>query len=170
MAGKRQGDVYQGQQASPIPVSPNNTIVVATIKSHAANIFGKVGGVNTEIMLDSDSSVSLLLQDTATKMTGARPRPLPRVQLQTASGESIPVIDCVSVDVQLNKMEITIHHGFIVVPNLIASAIIGIDFFQEYNLIWISLTKMFRFTQKQVEVPDEIQTIWNSTMQQKPHM
>ena len=91
-----------GQQASPIPVSPNNTIVVATIKSHAANTFGKVGGINTEIMLDSGSSVSLLSQDTATKMTGARLRPLPQVQLQTASGESLLVIDCVSVDVQLN--------------------------------------------------------------------
>ena len=58
--GNAKGDVYQGQQASPIPVSPNNTIVVATIKSHVANIFGKVGGINTEIMLDSGSSVSLL--------------------------------------------------------------------------------------------------------------
>ena len=55
LAGKR----TKGQQASPLSVSPKNTIVVATIKSHKASIFGKVGGISTEIMLGSGSSVSL---------------------------------------------------------------------------------------------------------------
>ena len=64
LAGKRPRDVCQGPQASLVPVSPNDTIVLATIKSHASGIFGKVGGISTEIMLDSGSSVSLLSQDT----------------------------------------------------------------------------------------------------------
>ena len=102
LAGKRPRDVCQGPQASLVPVSPNDTIVVATIKSHASGIFGKVGGISTEIMLDSGSSVSLLSQDTAVQVTGAIAQPLPQIQLQTASGESLPIIDYR----QLNKQTV----------------------------------------------------------------
>ena len=80
-------DVCKGQQASPLSVSPKNTIVVATIKSHEASYVGKVGGISTEIMLDSGSSVSLLSQDTAQKLIGIRPKPIPSVQLQTELGK-----------------------------------------------------------------------------------
>ena len=135
LAGKRTRDVCQGQQASPLLVSPKNTIVVATIKSHKASIFGKVGGVSAEIMLDSGSSVSLLSQDTAQKLTGTRPQTIPFIQLQTALGESLPIIDYVSVAVQLNKMESVVYYDFIIVPKLIAPVILGIDFFQQHSLI-----------------------------------
>ena len=67
-------------------------------------------------------------------------------------------------------MEITIHHSFIVVPNLIALVILGSDFFQEHNLILYFTDKDIQIYPKQVEVPDDIQTIWNSTMQQKPNI
>ena len=70
-------DVCQGQQASLLPVSPKNTIVVATIYSHKASIFGKVGGISTKIMLDSGSSVSLLSQETAQKLTAINHKSLP---------------------------------------------------------------------------------------------
>ena len=81
-------------------------------------------------MLDSGSSVSLLSQDTAVQLTGATSQPLPHIQLQTASGEALPMMDYVSVDVQLNKMKTSVWHNFIIVSSLIAPVILGIDFFQ----------------------------------------
>ena len=42
----------------------------STIKPHAASVVGKVGGISTEITLDSGSSVSLLSQETAIQLTG----------------------------------------------------------------------------------------------------
>ena len=71
---------------------PQCTIVITTIKSHRSDIFGKVGGISTEIMLESGSSVSLLSHDTAAQVTGAISQPLPEIWLQTASGESLPII------------------------------------------------------------------------------
>ena len=65
LAGKRQRDVCKGQQASPISVSPKKTIIVATIKTQAANIVGKVGNIQVEMLMDSGSSISLLSQDIA---------------------------------------------------------------------------------------------------------
>ena len=88
-----------------------------------------VDGISTEIMLDSGSSVSLLSQDTAVQLTGATSQPLPHIQLQTASGEALPIMDYVSVDVQLNKMKTSVCHNFIIVSSLIAPVILGIDFF-----------------------------------------
>ena len=61
-------------------------------------------------MLDSGSSVSLLSQETALQLTGAEQQPLPQVQLHTESGESLPIIDYVSVDVQLDTMSTSVHH------------------------------------------------------------
>lgn len=170
LAGKRPRDVCQGQQASPLSVSPNNTIVVATIKSHAASTVGKVGGITTEIMLDSGSSVSLLSQDTAQKLTGARPRPIPQVQLQTASGESLPIIDYISVDVQLDKVESVVYHNFIIVPKLIAPVILGIDFFQQHSLILDFTERTIKIHSKQENVPNDIHTIWDNVAQKKPHI
>ena len=135
LAGKQTRDVCQGQQASPLSVSPENIIVVATIKSHKASIIGKVGGNSTEIMLDSGSSISLLSQDTAQKLTGTKPRTIPSLQLQTASGESLPIIYYVNADVQLNKMESVVYYDFIIVPKLITPVILGIDFFHQHSLI-----------------------------------
>ena len=135
LAKKRTRDVCQGQQASLLSVSPKNTIVVATIKSHKASIYGKIGGINTEIMLDSGSSVSPLSQDAAQKLTGTRSQTIPSIQLQTASGESLPIIDYVSVAVHLNKMESVVYHDFVIVPKLIAPVILEIDFFQQHSLI-----------------------------------
>jgi len=51
------------------------------------------------------------------------------VKLQTASGELLPIIDYINVDVQLNKMETVTCHNFIIVPSLIAPIILDIDFF-----------------------------------------
>ena len=138
---------------------PQNTIVVATIKSHKASIIGKVGDISTKIMLDSGLSVSLLSQDTAQKLTGTKPRTIPSVQLQTASGESLSIIDYVNVDVKLNKMESVVYHDFIIVPKLIAPVILGIDFFQQHSLILDFTEQTVQVYPKQEKVTDDIHMI-----------
>ena len=96
-------------------------------------------------MLDSGSSVSLLSQDTAVQVTGAIAQPLPQIQLQTASGESLPIIDYVSVDVQIGKMKTPVRHNFIIVSSLIAPVILGIDFFQQHSLVLTLLKQLSKF-------------------------
>ena len=73
-----------GQQTSPLHLGPMNTVVVATVKSHASSIVGKVGGISSEILLDSGSSVPLLSQALVQKQPATESRPLPQVLLQTA--------------------------------------------------------------------------------------
>ena len=75
-----------------------NTVVVATVKSHASSIVGKVGGINSEILLDSGSSVSLLSQALVQKLPATWSRPLPQV---LASGETMAIIDCVRAKIWL---------------------------------------------------------------------
>jgi len=113
-----------------------NTVVVATVKSHASSIAGKVGGINSEILLDSGSFVSLLSQALVQKLPAKESRPLPQVSLQTASGDIMSIIDCVSAEVWLPGMKQGIVHTFIVVIiDLITPTIIGVDFFQQHRLI-----------------------------------
>ena len=126
---------------------------------HAASIVGKVGGISSEVMLDSGSSVSLLSQNIAQKLIGARPQPIPQVQLQTASGDSLPIINYISVDVQLNTMDTAVYHNFIIVPNLIAPVILGIDFFQQHSLILDFTETTIQIYPKQDSLPGDVQTI-----------
>jgi len=128
-AGKRPGDVCVGQQTSPSYLSPMNTVVVATVKSYAFSIVGKVGGINSEILLDSGSSVCLLSQALVQKLPATESRPLPQLLLQTASGETMAIIDCVRAEIWLPGVKQDIAHTFIVVKDLIAPAIVGVDFF-----------------------------------------
>ena len=95
-----------------------NTVVVA----------GNVGSINSEILLDSGSSVSLLSQALVQKLPATESRQLPQVLLQTASGDTI--IDCA---VWLPGMKQDIAHIFIVVKDLIVPAIVGVDFFNSSN-------------------------------------
>ena len=99
LAGKRQRGVCKGQQASPIPVSPKRTIIVATIKTQAANIIGKVGNVQIEMLMDSESFISLLSQDIAKRLKEFTQRPLPQITLKTASGEILPLRNHISTQV-----------------------------------------------------------------------
>ena len=168
LAGKWTRDVCHGQQASPLSVSPKNTIVVATIKSHKASIFGKVGGISTDKLCLIQAHLYLFYY--RTKLTGTRPQTIPSIQLQTASGESLPIIDYVTMAVQLNKMESVVYHDFIIVPKLIVPIILGIDFFQQHGLILDFTEETFQVYPKQEKVPDDIHMIWDNMVQQKPHV
>ena len=127
LAGKRQRGVCKGQQASPIPVSPKRTIIVATIKTQAANIIGKVSNVQIEMLMDSGSSISLLSQDIAKRLKDFSQRPLPPIKLKTASGEILPLCNHISTQVYIQNMATPVEHNFVVADHLIAPVVLGTD-------------------------------------------
>ena len=107
-------------------------------------------------MLHSDSSVSLLSQETAIQLTGVEQQSLPQVQLQTASDESLLIKDYVSVDVQLDRMSTSIRHNFLIVTSLIAPVILGTDFFQQHGLILDFTKPTIQIYPKQDDIPVDI--------------
>ena len=129
LAGKRQRDACEGQQVSPAVRSLQHTITVATTKLHAAMITGMVGGKSVEIMLDSGSSISLLAHSIVPELHNILPVALPPIQLKTAAGEPLPIIDYIQTRVCIANMESSVQQNFVVVSSLIAPVILGLDFF-----------------------------------------
>ena len=166
-SGKRQRGACTGQQAS-LPVSParnlnlqndNAIITVAVVKSTATIIKGSLGGVGVELMLDSGSSVSLVQCDVLkgaqniVQVTAGRP-----IQLVTASGDQLPILQHVKASVQLGELHVL--HEFVVVKTLVAPVILGIDFLQGNGL-------MLDFTQNPVAVskrPPKVTSLTENSM------
>ena len=135
LTGKRVRGSCNGQQASQQPVSPNNIniITVASVKSQAAVLTGTLGGIRSEMMLDSGSAVSLVRQSLVTQLKKAvKLQPVPLLKLITASGEPLPVLGNITVPVQVGMQEV--QHDFVVADNLVAPIILGIDFLQRHRL------------------------------------
>ena len=171
LAGKRQKDVCKGQQASSIPVSPKRTIIVATIKTQAANIIGKVDNVQTEILMDSGSSISLLSQDIAKRLKDFTQRPLPLIKLKTVSGEILPLCNHISTQVYIQTMVTPVEHNFIVADHLIAPVIIGTDFLRQHGLILDFSNKTVGVYPKQIHAQQqELRSFWEDTVKHKPHI
>ncbi len=96
---------------------------------------GKIGGVGVEVMLDSGSSVSLIRQEVLPRTHGiVKIVPAkPPVQLVTASGDHLPIVDHVQAPVQLG--ELAMIHNFVVVESLVSPVILRVDFLQENALV-----------------------------------
>ncbi|XP_065888767.1 uncharacterized protein [Dysidea avara] len=80
-------------------------ITVAAIKSSATVLKGKLGGVEVELMLDSGSSVSLVqsnILQKARNVTQVAARP---IELVTASGDQLPILQHVKASVQLGSQD-----------------------------------------------------------------
>ena len=95
-----------------------------TIKSKLAVIPGKLGNATVEVLLDSGSSVSLVQQQAlslACWWTSIKPPKC--VELVTASGEVLPVLDYVRAPIKVGELDQT--HDFVVVENLVASVILA---------------------------------------------
>ena len=140
-----------------------NTVVIATVKTHASSIVGKVGGINSEIL---GSSVSLLSQARVQKLPATESRPLPQVLLQTASGDT-SIIDCVSAVVWLPGMQQDIVHIFIVVKDLVAPTVyvVGVDFFQQHKLtVDFSKGTIQIFSTPTTVLTDDLQRIWQAAV------
>ena len=71
-----------------------NLVTVSSVRAKAVSIRGSFAGIDTTMMLDSGSSVSLVQQNILTHAVDvARVVPQPQVQLLTASKEPVPVRD-----------------------------------------------------------------------------
>ena len=172
LAGKRQRDACEGQQASPAVISPRQTITVATTKLHAAIITGKVGGKSVEIMLDSGSSISLLAHSIVPELHNILPTALSPIQLKTAAGEPLPIIDYIQTQVCIANMESSVQQNFVVVSSLVAPVILGLDFFQQHGLILDFTGSNIKIYSKRAphSPPDRLQSIWKETQRNIPHI
>ena len=115
------------QQAPPSStVSLHCSVVtVATTKSKAATVWGELGVVKAEVMLDSGSSVSLVwkqmlsgIKDFECVNSGTK-----HLKPVTASGAELPVLGHIRSSIQIGEIEL--QHTFVVVESLVASVILG---------------------------------------------
>ena len=131
--GKRERDACDGRQAPPVQLSPD-VVTVAAVRSKATVTTGTLGGVLSELMLDSGSSISLVRRDVLPKAQHVRRTEATRsVQLVTASGERLPVLEHIQATVQLGELELL--HDFVVVESLVAPVILGVDFLHKNGLV-----------------------------------
>ena len=87
-----------------------------------------------EIMLDSGSSVSLIQQGVLSDATGViRIEEASPLQLVTASGDRLPILDHVKAPVKLGELELM--HKFVVVEKLVSPVILGVDFLHDNRLV-----------------------------------
>ena len=108
-------------------------------------MWGKLGSVKAEVMLDSGSSVSLVqeqmlsgIKDFQCVNSCAR-----HLKLETASGAELPVLGHIGSSIRIGEIELL--HTFVVVESLVASVIVGIDFLHNNGLV-------LDFTQTPVQV------------------
>ena len=86
------------------------------------------------MLMDSGSSISLVSQDIATQLKDFTQKPLPQIQLKTASGEILPLCNHISTQVHAYP-----EHGcpsgtqfFVVADHLVAPVILGTDFLRQH--------------------------------------
>ena len=105
------------------PDKNDKTIVtVAVVKSTTTVIKGTWGGVRIVAQFAVLQGAQNVIQ-----VTAARP-----TNLVTASGDQLPILQHVKASVQLGELHIL--HKFVVVKNLVAPVILGIDFLQGNGL------------------------------------
>ena len=95
---------------------------------------GSLGGILSEVMLDSGSSVLLVRQDVLSEMQYVRlTEAVVSVNLVTASGEKLPIVEHIRAMVQLGELELL--HDFAMVKNLVVPVILGVDFLHKNGLV-----------------------------------
>ena len=132
----------QGRSGADIPVAsiaPFDVTMVTTTKSKLATCIlkGELCGVQVNIMLDSGSSVSLIRQDIARKITPVqvtKQSDSNKITLVTASGAALPILQQVEARVSFDGLESPVSHSFLVVKSLISPVIVGVDFLQQQHL------------------------------------
>ena len=128
---------------------------MAAVNSKTAVTTCKVGGVMVDIILDSGSSVSLVKQEMIKGLQGMEKGEEQQLQLVTAAGAYLPVLDQVRVPVELGELKVV--QKFVVVKNLVASAILGVDFLHENRLVLDFSTSPVTVRQTNVSLLSELQ-------------
>eukprot|EP00731_Ephydatia_muelleri_P019885 Em0012g710a len=127
----------RGQQASPLVCegpAVSKLVTIAAIESKVVTLTGKLGGATVNIFLDSGSSISLVRKAALQVAENVRViTPTTLIQLVTAAGEKLKIVDYVTAPIQVGDR--TIEHNFVVVDNLITSVILGVDFMQKHGLV-----------------------------------
>lgn len=114
---------------------------MVAIRIEAATIKGVSEEMKTAMMLDAGSSISLIQKDVLSHVCEVtRVRPIPELQLMTASGKQLPVQDFVCTEVQVDQLKVK--HNFVVVDRLVTSVILRVDFLQRNGLTLDSTTKL----------------------------
>ena len=134
---------------------------------------GKIGHSTLEVMLDSGSSISLLAQSSVAKMTNIIEKPVPRILLRTASGVPLPTVKYITASVLIQNMETPVQHSFFVVSDLIAPAILGLDFLQYHNLVLDFSGNTVQVYPKSIQLPEEHQQLKQmvkDAQNNKPHV
>ena len=136
MAGKQERGASKEQQAPQHLLSQQevSVVLVAAINSKTAVTTGKVGGIMLDVILDSGSSVSLVKREMLWTSHGiTKVEANEQLRLVTADVAGLPVLNQVRAPVELGGLKVM--HKFVVVENLVASAILGVDFLQENRLV-----------------------------------
>lgn len=114
---------------------------MVAIRIEAATIKGVSEEMETAMMLDVGSSISLIQKDVLSHVREVmRVRPIPEMQLMTASGEQLPVQDFVCTQVQIDQLKVK--DNFVVVNRLVTSVMLRVDFLQKNGLTLDSTTKL----------------------------
>ena len=109
-------------------------VTVSAVRSSASTLTGELAGKTLEMMLDSESAVSLLIKEEADNMKDTLTSTLiPKVRLIMASGEPLPIVGCVKAPIRFDQL--AVRHQFLVVERLITPVILGLDFLQQHNLV-----------------------------------
>ena len=134
-SGKRPRGACQGPQVPQPAIGPEigSTVVVAAVRSSATTTVGIIGGVQVEMMLDSGSSISLVRSDILSQTNITRIQAPRQIQLRTASGAELPIVDHGRMQVTLG--ELNLWHDFAIVDSLVVPVILGVDFLQEKELV-----------------------------------
>ena len=108
-------------------------LIIAAVRSQGAVVKGKLGSKTTEIMMDSGSSISLVIEGLVKDLPHDQNNALPQnIQLVSAAGDPIPVIGNITASIQVGNL--TVYHPLVVVQSLIVPVILGMDFLQQHGL------------------------------------
>ena len=137
--GKRARGVPHGLGAPLKIVSPScyncdvSKLIIAAVRSQGAVVKGGIGSKTTEIMMDSGSSISLVIESLVSDLPYDPSNSLHQgVQLVSAAGDPIPVIGNVTASIRVGNL--TVYHPLVVVQSLIVPVILGMDFLQTHGL------------------------------------
>lgn len=108
-------------------------LIIAAVRSQGATVKGRLGSKTTEIMVDSGSSISLVIESLVRDLPHDQNNVLPpNIQLVSAAGDPIPVIGNITASIQVGNL--SVYHPLVVVQSLIVPVILGMDFLQQYGL------------------------------------